>query len=162
MAGSGNGCTMSLVWHRFLCRFLLWAAALLHLAQAVWLALGGAYQGADIQSAVYTALPALRCIDYGWAACMLGSAVLLIPGAVNLSRLRPSGLTYVLCGWLTAAAANLLRMLLRFAVSGLPPLNVSEIAQTLLQATLAGICAVYYRRRPGLFALSEEVPSHEI
>ena len=152
---------MSLAWHRFLCRFLLWAAALLHSAQAVWLALGGAYQGADIQAAVYAALPALRCIDYGRAACMLVAAVLLILGAVSLNRLRLRGLTYVLCGWLTAAAANLVRMLLRFAVSGLPPLNVSEIAQILLQATLADICVVYYRRRPGLFAESEEVPSHE-
>ena len=40
-------------------------------------------------------------------------------------------------------------MLARFAISGLPPLNLSELARLLAQLLLARICTVYYRRRPG-------------
>ena len=150
-----------LAWHRFLYRFLLWIAALLHLLQAAWMMVGGVYQGADIQSAVYTALPALQYIDYARAACLVISAPLLVLAAVQLKKQHKKGLALLTWGWLLAAGGNLSGMLLRFIISGLPPLNLSEISQVLLQAILVVICVIYYRRRPDLFGGTKEVSAHE-
>ena len=156
-----NRADYPLAWHRFLYRFLLWLAALLRLIQAAWLAVGGAYQSVAVQVAVYAALPALRYVDYAWAACMVASAPLLVLAAIHLRKLRKKGLKLLIWGWLIAAGGNLLRMLLRFIISGLPPLNLSEISQVLLQVILTLVCITYYRRRLDLFDGSKEVSAHE-
>ena len=84
-----------------------------------------------------------------WAACMIIAAVLLARSARRLRARRRCGLTLLKWGWLLSAGAGAAHMLARFAISGLPPLNLSELAQLLTQLLLARICTVYYRRRPG-------------
>lgn len=156
-----NPANYPMSWHRFLCRFLLWASALTRLLQSAWACLGGTYQGSATQAAVYAALPALQYVDYAWIACMLVSATLTVLAAICLGKVCKRGLTFLMWGWLLAAGGTLLRMLLRCAISGLLPLNVSEITQVLLHILLSVVCAVYYRRRPGLFDDAQEASAYE-
>lgn len=138
-----------MAWHRFLSCFLLCGAAALRLGQAAWLLLGGAYRSRALQSQIYEGLPALKYADWAWAACMAIAAVLLARSARRLRARRHCGLTLLKWGWLLSAGAGAAHMLARFAISGLPPLNLSELARLLAQLLLARICTVYYRRRPG-------------
>ena len=137
-----------MAWHRFLSRFLLYVAALLRLAQGAWLLLGGTYRGRDIQAKIYEGLPGLKYADWAWVACMAVAALLFVLSARRLRAMRHAGATLLKWGWLLSAGANAAHMLARWQISGLPPLNLAEIAQVLAQLLLAIICAVYYRRRP--------------
>lgn len=142
---------MPMRWHGFLVKFMLWAAAAWHIFQGYWVLAGRFYYETAIRDAIYAALPALRIVDCALAALLVFASLVLLAARHMLSRRRKKGISCLYAAYILLAAAQAAHVIARFAVSGMPPLNLSAVSQTAAYAALLLTNVLYYRRRAELF-----------
>ncbi|MBQ3575690.1 MAG: hypothetical protein IJA26_08455 [Clostridia bacterium] len=143
----------SMAWHKFQKNFLLWLIALLYLLRAFLIASGNIYYEATIRDAVYRGMPLLRALDYLFAAHCTAAGVLGVISAIRLNKGR-TGLLLRL--HIIMAAAEAAYVLLRWAVSELPPLNIQCAALLIAHVLLWRVNKIYYSRRNDLSGKAEK------
>lgn len=131
-------------WHRFQKNFLLWVLALFCAVRAFLVAGGNIYYGAEIQRLIYTGLPLMRVLDYAFAAYTLAMGVLAVVSAGKLKKGSAKLLTKLN---IMMAAAELAYPLLRWLISGLPPMNIQCAALLVVHLLLWRANREYYRNR---------------
>ena len=140
-------------WHKFQKNFLLWAAALYMFARVFLTVSGRIYYEAAIRNAVYAGMPLLRVLDYAFAAYLAATGVCLIISACRLNKGRANMLVKVN---LIMAAGEMAYLLLRWAVSGLPPLNLQCASLMTAHVLLWRVNRVYYGKRNYLLRKAEK------
>lgn len=137
---------MPMAWHKFQKNFLLWLIALFYAARAFLTASGNIYYEASIRDAIYAGMPLLRVLDYIFAAhCATMGAL----GVISALRLNKGSAGLLLKTNLIMAIGELGYMLIRWLISGLPPVNLQSAALLAVHALLAGLNRAYYRKRTG-------------
>ncbi len=135
---------MPLAWHKFQKNFLLWAIMLFYLARAFFIFSGRIYSSATVRDFVYGGMPLLRILDYAFGLHCAAAGALLIVSALRLNKKSADMLdkTHIIM-----AAGELVYMLVRWAVAGLPPLNLQCAALMIAHVLLWWVNRVYYRKR---------------
>lgn len=139
---------MPMRWHGFLVKFYLWLAAAYHLFQAAWLLSGKLYFEAAARDAIYSAMPGMRILDYGFAALLIAGAVLLVLSAVKLKKKQKAGITLLKGAYILLTLSIIAYLIIRLLISGMPPLSLPLVGQALSCAALLWVNHSYYRRRP--------------
>lgn len=144
---------MPLAWHRFQKNFLLWLLALGYGARAFLLLSGHIYYNDAVRTAIYRGMPLLRALDYAFAAHCIAAVVLMILSALRLNRGHARPLLRLN---IALAAGEALYLLLRWAITGLPPVNAQGLALLAAHALLLWVNRVYYRRRSAFLKRREK------
>jgi len=131
-------------WHKFQKNFLLWVLALFCAVRAFLIISGNIYYGAEIQAVIYAGMPLLRILDYAFAAFALAAGVLAVVSAGRLKKGSAHLLTKLN---FAMAAGELAYVLLRWAISGLPPMNVQCAALLIVHVLLWRVNREYYSKR---------------
>ena len=131
-------------WHKFQKNFLLWVLALFCAVRAFLIVSGNIYYGAEIQAVIYAGLPLLRALDYAFAAYALAMGVLAIVSAGKLKKGSAVLLTKLN---IMMAAGELAYVMLRWLVSGLPPMNMQCAALLIVHVLLWRVNREYYSKR---------------
>ena len=137
---------LPMAWHKFQKNFLLWVIALFYLARAFLTATGNIYYEESMLVAVLNALPVLRVLDCVFAAHCAAMVVCLILSALYLNKnARLLKKTYI-----ALASGEAAYMLIRWAIAGLPPVNLQGMALVAAHLLLFFINQSYYRKRNNL------------
>lgn len=134
---------MPMVWHRFQKNFLLWMIATAYFARAFLIFSGKIYLEEAIRDAVYGGMPLLRVSDYAFAAHCTAGGVFAILSAV---RLRHSA-RMLIRNNIALCAGEAAYLLLRWAITELPPVNPQGIALMSAHGLLLWLNIRYYRNR---------------
>lgn len=143
--------TAPMAWHGFTIKCLLPLMAVVQVLQAVWILLGKIYYTADVRSAVYAGLPAMRILDYALAAALLAAAILLLCARGGLAKMKSSGLKQLSAGWSLLGGAWIGYGVLRYLLAGLSQLSIPVVGRAAGYLALMLIHKTYYARRGGLF-----------
>ena len=135
---------MPMAWHKFQKNFLLWALMLFYLARVFFIFSGRIYSAASVRDFVYGGMPLLRILDYAFGLHCAAAGAFCIVSAIGLNKKSANMLdkTHIIM-----AAGEIVYMLLRWAVTGLPPLNLQCAALMLAHVLLWRVNRVYYRKR---------------
>lgn len=144
MAPAPEPARLPMAWHRFQKNFFLWVIALFYCARAFLTASGNIYYEASIRAAVYAGMPLLRILDYAFAAHCAAAAVLCVISAIRVNR---HGANLLRKTYIALAAGEAAYMLLRWLVSGLPPVNPQGICLMIAHLLLYFANRSYYRKR---------------
>ena len=131
-------------WHKFQKNFLLWAVALYMFVRVFLIVSGRIYYEAAIRDAIYAGMPLLRILDYAFAAFLVASGVCLIISACRLNKGSANLLVKVN---LIMALGEIAYLMLRWAVTELPPLSLQNIALMIVHLLLWLVNRRYYRNR---------------
>jgi len=134
-------------WHGFLVKFYLWLAAAYHLFQAGWMFAGKVYLESAARDAIYSTMPGMRALDYGFAAMLCVGSILLMVSRAKLAGKNKTGIALLTGAYILLAGDMIVYLLARLLVSGMPPLNLPLIGQTVSCLALLGINRSYYRKR---------------
>lgn len=139
-------------WHVFLVRGMLFPAAALHALQAWWVFSGRIYHDAQVRTAVYAGLPALRALDWFLAGMLIVGAVLQIAARFALSARRARGPALLKAAYGALLGGVAAYALGRLFISALSPLSLPVLGQAGAYLGLLLVNAAYYRKRRGAFA----------
>lgn len=143
---------LSMIWHGFLVRIMLWIAAAWHIFEAIWILLGRIYFEPAVREAVYSAMPALRILDYALAAALIAAAALQILARSGLKNRRVLGIRRLRTAYIVLIAAIAIYLAGRWAIAGMPPVSISLLGRLAACIALLLVNRSYYLKRRGLFA----------
>lgn len=138
-------------WHGFLAKFYLWLAAAYHIFQAIWVFTGKIYIESAARDAIYTSMPNMRFLDWGFAAVLALAAVLQILSASALIRKHKAGIRLLKGAYILLTLGILAYLIGRMLVSGMPPVSLSLIGQAISCASLLWVNHSYYGKRRNMF-----------
>lgn len=135
---------MPMAWHKFQKNFLLWAIMLFYLVRAFLIFSGRIYSAASVRDVVYGGMPLLRILDYAFGLHCAAAGAFCVISAIRLSKKSADMLakTHIIM-----AAGELVYVLIRWAVTELPPLNLQCAALMFAHVLLWRVNRVYYRKR---------------
>ena len=155
-AGAENApeaAAVPMAWHKFQKNFLLWAVMLFYLARAFLIFSGRIYSAASVKDFIYGGMPLLRVLDYAFALHCAACGALLAVSAVRLNGKSADMLTKTN---IIMAAGEIAYVLIRWAVTELPPLNLQCAALMIAHVLLWRVNRVYYGKRNYLLRKAEK------
>jgi len=134
-------------WHFFLVRIYLWLAAIYHLFQAAWIFTGRIYMEPAARDAIYTSMPGMRILDFGFAALLAAGAILQGLAALKLVRKRKTGISLLTGAYILLILSIVVYLAARLLIAGMPPVSLPLIGQAVSCLALLGINRSYYKKR---------------
>jgi len=138
-------------WHGFQIKFMLVAAAAVHILQTCWIFLGKIYYTDEIRRQVYAGIPNMRFVDYSLALCLLAAAFMQIIARSRLAKFHSSGVKLLLGAYIVLAAAQPAYAIARFLFTGLSPISIPIVGGLIAYTALAFINKTYYAKRRATF-----------
>lgn len=144
---------MPMAWHKFQKNFLLWVIMLFYLARVFFLFSGRIYFAASVRDFIYGGMPLLRILDYAFGLHCAAAGVFCIVSAIRLNKGSASMLTKTN---IIMAAGEMAYVLIRWAMTELPPLNLQCASLMIAHVLLWRVNRVYYGKRNYLLRKAEK------